>query len=91
MLLTFVEIDSPGGFDKDQQKTMVDGKEGFITTNSYQKLLFTFQQLQELEATFERNPYPNLSTRGETARWTGLPEDIVQVSKTFLQINNIGV
>ena len=41
---------------------------------------FTSQQLQELEALFTRNRYPDMSIRDEIVMWTNLTEYQVRVS-----------
>ena len=45
-----------------------------------QRTHFTSQQLQELEALFTRNRYPDMSVREEISMWTNLAEPRIRVS-----------
>ncbi|XP_072728762.1 pituitary homeobox 1 isoform X2 [Ciconia boyciana] len=61
-----------------------------------QRTHFTSQQLQELEATFQRNRYPDMSMREEIAVWTNLTEPRVReipvwkhLPRSILQVLNM--
>lgn len=69
---------SPGGVNDADDK---DGKKG--KRQRRQRTHFTSHQLQQLEATFSRNRYPDMSTREEIAMYTSLSEPRVRVSLSY--------
>ncbi len=72
-----------GESDDKDTKTVKGGSSSNNNNNDKrqrrQRTHFTSQQLQELEALFQRNRYPDMSVREEIAMWTSLTEPRVRI------------
>ena len=65
------ETNGSSGGNSDKNKKGKNGRR--------QRTHFTSAQLQELEALFTRNRYPDMSTREEISMWTNLSEPRIRV------------
>ena len=74
---------SPGSNNNKKSSSKSNSSNSSVAVNAKgnrrQRTHFTSQQLQELEALFQRNRYPDMSTREDIAMWTSLTEPRIRV------------
>ena len=71
----------------DSQLDAAESKEDKNKRQRRQRTHFTSQQLQELEALFARNRYPDMGTREEISMWTNIAEPRVRVSERVVHLS----